>query len=268
MKLTIISYLRKLDTHFEKIALAVSNIGPDKGSIFSRFQSNPENLRFIISSSPVSSFGSISNISHLDLVGHGTSRNGFNLGDIPIIANNSITDDFRKILNDTLPAETTGKQGTVIRLLGCMTGAEPSGHLLLKSISKELGEREVIGTTSLVMSEDFGIGGLREDFRNLTSSRDHTSSPTVPPSDEASFDKSMDQYKGLLPDGYEFVGVGHPVALVEHELFKKNKDGSTISVKYACENRVIMIVAPLHRAPRIYQWSRGGPAPAPRLNEP
>lgn len=268
MKLTIISYLQKLDTHFERIALTVSNEGSNKISRFSRFQSNSENLRYTISSSPVSSFGSISLISQLDLVGHGTSPNGFNLGDVPIITNNSITDDFKKVLNDTLPSESNGKQGTVIRLLGCMTGAEPSGHLLLKSISGELGGREVIGTTSLVMSEDFGIGGLREDFHNLTSSRDRTSSPIVLPSDEASCDKSMDQYKGLLPDGYEFVGKGHPVAMVEHELFKRTKEGSTISVKYACKNRVIMIVTPLHSAPRIYQWSRGGPAPAPRLNVP
>ncbi|WIG94090.1 hypothetical protein [Myxococcus sp. SDU36] len=270
MNLTIISYPEKPNTHYENIALSVRQGSRNKAAFFARFQAKPERLRFAIRSSALPSTSSRTLVKYLDLVGHGTLGNGFMLGTEPIITNNTLRSDFREILDGVLPKEDSNAHRTIIRLLGCLTGVGLPGHRMLQSVSSALGNREVLGVTTVVKSENFDIGGLKEDFTHFASSRarDPSEAKVIPDS------AIIDPYIELLPKGYVYIGPGHPIALFEHEILTEMNHAEPsnarpkISFKYACENNIIMVTDGSPNKPWVYQWARGGPAPAPRLNEP
>ncbi|WP_144429667.1 hypothetical protein [Myxococcus hansupus] len=276
MNLIIVSYPEKPEIHFERILKNIARRpSPNQQRTrvnYERFQSGAERLRFIIRSTPTPSASSRTLLSHLDLVGHGNFGTKFTLGKYPIIEDNIIKQDIREILDGTLREETNENPGTIIRLLGCFTGSELSGHRMIQSVSRALGNREVLGVTTVVRAEDFDTGGLRTSFTHLISSK--SSSPKRPV--VIPVQTNTDPYKKFLQDGYTFVGFGHPIATTEHEIHMETENPSppkddkskTIIFRYACNNHIITVTSDPSETPWIYQWSKQDPAPPPELNEP
>ncbi|MFP2960670.1 hypothetical protein ACLEPN_23335 [Myxococcus sp. 1LA] len=171
MNLTIISYTKVLDRHYENIALKVSQLVLPPRSAFARFQKGAENFRLALRSPQLTTIGGKLEIEFLDLVGHGTSNKDFKLGDDFLIRDQKIESSFAQILNYYLSPKTQ------IRLLGCVTGTEIPGLEMLRAVSSALGNRVVFGTTNIVHADDFDINGLRSSYTSLTSSLDSEASP-------------------------------------------------------------------------------------------